>query len=133
MANERLVEFWAKTIAMRSPVIMQQLHGAALGLIADRRAMQRTLPPEFVHCPSLDMLLALFVADGHAMPVTDFVKAAPAAAAVTRRWVDVFVQRDLVSVRSGIASLTEAGFRMIADTCQAVIEAQMGTRASNLN
>lgn len=133
MADERLVDFWAKTIAMRSPVMLQQLHGAALGLIAARRAMQRTLPPEFVHCPSLDMLLALFVADGHAMPVADFLKATPAATAVARRWVDVFVQRHLVSVRSDIASLTEAGFRMMADTCQAVIESQMGARVPSLN
>ncbi|WP_293876362.1 MULTISPECIES: hypothetical protein [unclassified Sphingomonas] len=133
MSDERLVEFWAKTIAMRSPVMLQQLHGAALGLIAARRAMQRAMPPEFVHCPSLDMLLALFVADGHALPVAALVQATPAAPAVARRWTDVFVQRDLVAVRDGTATLTEAGFRMMADTCRAVIESQMAARVPSLN
>ena len=133
MADERLVEFWAKTIAMRSPVMMQQLHGAALGMIAARRAMQAAMPAEFVHCPSLDLLLALFVADGQAMPLAELITATPAAPAVARRWIDVFVQRDLVTAHDATAGLTEAGFRMIANTCQAVIESQMAGRVPNLN
>ena len=133
MADERLVDFWAKTIALRSPVVLQQLHGAALGLIAARRAMQASLPPEFVHCPSLDMLLALFVADAHAMPVADLLTATPVATTVLRRWIDVFVQRDLVVMRGDSASLTEAGFRMMAETLRAVTESQMAGPVPILN
>lgn len=133
MADERLVEFWAKTIAMRSPVMLQQLHGAALSLLAARRAMQTVMPPEFVHCPSLDLLLALFVADDHALPVAALLRDKATAPAVARRWLDVFVQRDLVTVRSETVSLTEAGFRMMADTCLAVIESQMAVRVLTLN
>jgi hypothetical protein len=133
MADERLVEFWAKTIAMRSPLVLQQLHGAALGLLAARRAMRSVMPAEFLHCPSLDLLLTLFVADDHAMPLADLLGATPAAPAVARRWIDVFVQRDLMTTTAGTATLTEAGFRMMAETCRAVIESQMAARVPSLN
>lgn len=133
MAEQRLVEFWAKTIAMRSPVVLQQLHGAAHGLLAARRAMQSVMPSEFVHCPSLDLLLTLFVAADHAMPLTDLLQATSAAPAVARRWIDVFVRRDLITTSAGTAALTEAGFRMMADTCRAVIESQMAARVPILN
>ncbi len=133
MSDDRLVDFWAKTIAARSPAVLQQLHGTALSLIAARRALGSVMPGEYVHCPSLDLLLALFVADGQAMALADFINASPAVPSVARRWVDVFVQRDLVALRGGAIVLTEAGFRMMADACRAVMESQMGVRAMSLN
>jgi len=125
MADERFVDFWAKTIATRSPAILQQLRAVAFSMIAARRALRDTMPGEFVHCPSLDLLLELFVADRKATAMAALTASAPTAPSVTRRWIDVFVQRDLVKVRGDDVTLTEAGFRMMADACQAVIESQM--------
>lgn len=133
MAEERLVDFWAKTIAARSPALLQQLRSVAQSVLAARRALAASMPVEFVHCPSLDLLFTLFVADHHTMPVTMLVRASPAAPSVARRWIDVFVQRDLVSRRGDDVVLTEAGFTMMADACQAVIGSQMGVHVLRLN
>lgn len=94
MADERFVDFWAKTIATRSPAILQQLRAVAFSMIAARRALRDTMPGEFVHCPSLDLLLELFVADRKATAMAALTASAPTAPSVTRRWIDVFVQRD---------------------------------------
>lgn len=66
-------------------------------------------------------------------PIESLVDATSAAAAVARRWIDVFVQRGLVAIGDNMATLTDAGFRMMADTCGAVIESQMTARAPSLN
>ncbi len=133
MADERFVDFWARTIAARSPAMVQQLRGVALGMIAARRALRESMPGEFVHCPSLDLLFELFVADRQTASVEALSAAVPTAPSVTRRWIDVFVQRDLVRVRGDDASLTDAGFRMMADACQAVTESQTSASAIRPN
>lgn len=124
MADERVVDFWAKSMVTRSPAMLQQLRDAARGAIAARRALRGTMPGDFVHCPSLDILFALFVAEAQTLSYGALVEAVPIAAAVTRRWIDVFVQRDLMEVRGGEVVLTDAGFRMMAESCQALIESQ---------
>lgn len=133
MAEERLVDFWARTIAARSPALLHQLRSVAQSVLAARRALAASMPVEFVHCPSLDLLFTLFVADHHTMPVARLIQASPAASAVAHRWIDVFVQRDLITRRGGDVALTEAGFKMMADACQAIIGSQMGVHVMRLN
>lgn len=133
MAEKRLVDFWASTIAARSPALLHQLRSVAQSILAARRALAASMPVEFVHCPSLDLLFTLFVADHHTMPVATLIQASPAAAPVARRWIDVFVQRDLVTRRGDDVVLTEAGFKMMTDACQAVIGSQMGVHVLRLN
>ncbi len=135
MADERLVDFWTRAIADQSPALLQQLRGVALSLIAARRALRVHMPDEFVHCPSLDLLYALFVADHHTLTEEAMMVACPVSPAVARRWIDVFAQRDLVVRHRDTmrVELTETGFRMMAHSCQAVIESQMTARVTRVN
>lgn len=126
MAEERVVDFPARAVAARSPAVIEQLHTAAQSMLTTRQVLRSTMPAEFVHCPSLDLLLTLFVADHQTLAVAELREAGLVASHVASRWIEVFVQRGLVTLRDTDAMLTEGGFKMIADACQAVIEAQPG-------
>jgi hypothetical protein len=133
MPQARLVDFWAKAIAARSPVILQQLQGVARGLLAARGALRSVMPAEFVNNPPLDLLYTLFVADAQTMTLPPLITATGVSAPVARRWIDVLVERDLVAERGGVVTLTEAGFVMAAEACQMIIESQTGAAGATLN
>jgi hypothetical protein len=133
MAEERLVNFGASTIAARSPGMIEQLRTAAQSMIATRQALRKTMPDEFVHCPALDLLFTLFVADDQTLPITALTESGQTAPQVAARWITLFVQRDLVKLRDTDAMLTEAGFKMIASACQAVTGLQTRGCATRLN
>jgi hypothetical protein len=133
MAEERLVDFGASTIAARSPGMIEQLRTAAQSMIATRQALRQAMPGEFIHCPALDLLFALFVADHQTLPIADLTDSGQTAPQVVTRWITLFIQRDLVKLRGNNAMLTEAGFRMMASACQAVIVSQPGACPPRLN
>jgi hypothetical protein len=105
MAEERLVNFRASTIAARSPTMIEQLRTAAQSVIATRQALREAMPGEFVHCPALDLLFTLFVADYQTLPITALTDAGQTAPQVATRWITLFVQRDLVTLRGSDAML----------------------------
>jgi predicted transcriptional regulator len=133
MRQSRLVDFWARAIAARSPVMLEQLRGAARDLLASRSALRSVMPAEFVNNPPIDLLYALFVAEDQTMTVPPLITATGVSAPVARRWIDVLVDRDLVAERGGVITLTEAGFMMAAEACQAIIESQTGAAGATLN
>jgi hypothetical protein len=133
MPQARLVDFWAKAIAARSPAMLQQLRGVAQGLLAARTALRSVMPGEFVNNPPIDLLYTLFVAEDQTMALPPLITATAVSAPVARRWVDVLVDRDLVTERGGIVTLTEAGFVMVAEACQAIIESQTVAAGAVLN
>lgn len=133
MAEERLVDFWARTMAARSPLMLEQLRTVARSLLAARQALRSVMPDEFIHSPGIDLLFTLFAAENHVMPVPALLAAAPVSTRVAQRWLDVFVDRDLVSLRGETIVLSEAGFEMMAEACQAIIESQTDARATSLN
>jgi len=133
MAQGRLVDFWAKAIAARSPVMLQQLRRVAESLLAARGALRTVMPAEFVNNPPIDLLYTLFVADEQTMPLPPLITAAGVSAPVARRWLDVLIERDLVAERNGVVTLTEAGFVMAAEACQAIIESQTVAAGATLN
>jgi len=133
MPQARLVDFWARAIAARSPVMLEQLRGVARDLIAARSALRSVMPAEFVNNPPIDLLYALFAADDQAMMVPPLITATGVSGPVARRWLDVLVDRDLVMERDGRVTLTEAGFVMAAEACQAIIESQTVAAGATLN
>ena len=133
MANERSVDFRAKAIAARSPVMLEQLRHVAQSLLTARRALRMVMPVEFVHTPPIDLLFTLFVAEEHIMAVPALVAATPVAPQVAQRWIQVLAERDLVTLRGGAIVLSETGFQMMAEACQALIEAQTKAQPTSLN
>lgn len=133
MAGQRVVDFSARAMASRSSAMIEQLRITAQGMLATRRALRKSMPGEFIHCPSLDLLCALFVADHQTLQIAKLMEAVSVAPQVARRWLDVFAQRDLVTLSDADAILTGAGFKMMADACQSVIELQAGGCQARLN
>ncbi|EZP50243.1 hypothetical protein [Sphingomonas sp. RIT328] len=133
MPQVRRIDFWAKAIAARSPAMLEHLQGVARALVAARRAMRTTLPPEFVNNPPMDLLYTVFLADDHCATLPPLIAATGVSAPVARRWIDLLVERDLVYESAGMIRLTDAGLILVAETCQAVIASQTGVDEMSLN
>lgn len=98
----------------------------ARGILAGRRALQRHLPADLLHDPSLDMLLNLFVAeaDGVAMCTAELATTTTVGATIAGRWIKALQALALVEEETTIA-LTLAGRAAVAAALAAVDAAQV--------
>lgn len=101
-----------------------RLMTAARNVLAARRALQGVLPPDLVHNPALELLIALFVADAGPMPLDEALRSASVSPAVAGRWVAALAAEGLVARQDEALALTEAGRARVADTLRAIIRSQ---------
>lgn len=102
------------------------LVAAARRIIAARRALQQALSADLTHEPTLDILLALFVAHD-AGPVG--FRTLAAATTITlpgiERWLRALEAEGLIARPGSAAALTEAGHARVSIALRAVIRSQM--------
>ena len=105
---------------------------AAESMIVARRALQTSLPVDFLHDPALDILLALFVtpAEGPAATTEAIIAATTIPPGVAQRWIGVLAQEGLV-IADGTIALTASGRARVTDAIKAVIRSQADLHAGN--
>jgi hypothetical protein len=117
--------FWTdETIDDAEPVTLVM---AARRMIVARRALQASLPVEFLHDATLDILLALFVAGAEDRTVDAEAVAAATTVApgVAGRWTAVLVEEGLVAIEAKAVVLTAVGRERVAEAIRAVIHSQV--------
>lgn len=114
----------------------QDLMHAARCMIVARRALTQAIPVDVIHDPSLDMMLALFMAQDFRLSRCALHAATTVAGAVARRWVDVAIAAGWMEVAcdaGGDIRLTTAGAAMLRSALQAVIDSQRVLNSQQLH
>jgi hypothetical protein len=109
-----------------SVLARDDLVAAARRIIAARRALQQALSADLTHEPTLDILLALFVA--HDTGPVGF-RTLAAATTITlpgiERWLRALEAEDLIFRPGSAAALTNTGHARVTAALRGVIRSQM--------
>lgn len=137
MGQAEKVDIWRQPVSKVGQYDSDQdLMHAARCMIVARRALSESIPVDVIHDPSLDMMLALFMATDFRLSRSALHAATTVADAVARRWVDVAVAAGwMESARNigGDIQLTIAGGAMLRSALQAVIDSQRALNSQHLH